>query len=48
MRVIIHPPRYRISAKDQNERRDGMVDFGVAGNGRDTYWLRIHGGALCW
>jgi hypothetical protein len=25
------------------ERGDGMVNFGVAGNGRDARWLRIHG-----
>jgi len=43
MRVVIHPARYRIGGKGQNERGDGMVDFGVAGNGRDARWLRIHG-----
>jgi hypothetical protein len=35
MRVIIHPARYRIGDKGQNKRGDGMVDFNVAGNGRD-------------
>ena len=43
MRVIIHPARYRIGGKSQNQRADGMVDFGVAGNGRDARWLHIHG-----
>jgi hypothetical protein len=42
MRVIIHPARYRIGGKRQNQRGDGMVDFGVAGNGRDARWLHIH------
>ena len=36
MRIVIHPERYRISTKGQNERGDGMVEFGVAGNGRAT------------
>jgi len=31
------------SAKGVNERGDGMVNFGVSGNGRDACWLRIHG-----
>jgi len=43
MWVVIHPARYRIGGKGQNERGDGMVDFGVAGNGRDSRWLHIHG-----
>src|ERR1700730_900024 len=46
MRLIIHPARYRIAAKGQNQRGDGMVDFGVAGNGRDPRWLHIHGDIL--
>ncbi|MEA2910578.1 MAG: hypothetical protein QOJ15_2659 [Bradyrhizobium sp.] len=31
------------SAKCQKERGDGMVNFGVACNGRDARWLRNHG-----
>jgi hypothetical protein len=34
------------SAKCQKERGDGMVNFGVAGNGRDARWLRIHGPSM--
>jgi hypothetical protein len=48
MRIVIHPERYRISTKGQNERGDGMVEFGVAGNGRDTRWLHIHGDVPDW
>jgi hypothetical protein len=36
MRVVIHPARDRISAKGQNEPGDGAVDFGGAGNRRDS------------
>jgi hypothetical protein len=43
MRAVIHPARYRISGKSQDERSYGMVYVGVAGNGRDKRWLRIHG-----
>jgi hypothetical protein len=32
-----------VSVKGENERDDGMVNFGVAGNGRDARWLCIHG-----
>ena len=42
MWVLIHPARYRIGAKGQHQRSDGMVDFRVAGNGRDPRWLNIH------
>jgi hypothetical protein len=31
MRIVIHPARYRISTKGQNERGDGMIDFRAAG-----------------
>jgi len=48
MRVAIHPAPHRIGAKGQNERSDGVVDFGVAGNGRDTRWLHIHGDVPDW
>jgi len=48
MRIVIHPARYRISTKGQNERGDGMVEFGVADNGRDTCWLHIHGDVPDW
>jgi len=43
MRAIIHPARYRIGGKGQNQCGDGLVDCGVAGNGRDARWLHIHG-----
>jgi hypothetical protein len=43
MRVVIHPTRYWISAKGQNERRNGMVDFGFAGSRPDARPLHIHG-----
>jgi hypothetical protein len=36
MRVIIHPARYRIGGKGQNQRSDGMIDFGIAGDGRNS------------
>jgi hypothetical protein len=29
MRIIIHPARYRIGDKGQDQRGDGMVDLGV-------------------
>lgn len=48
IRIVIHPARYRISAKSQNERGNGTVDFSVAGNGGDARWLRIHGDVLSW
>jgi hypothetical protein len=48
MRVIIHPARYRIGAKGQNQRSDGMVDFGIAGDGYDSRCVHIHRGALVW
>jgi hypothetical protein len=48
MRIVIHPARYRISTKGQNERGDGMIDFRAAGNGRDTRWLHIHGDVPDW
>jgi hypothetical protein len=48
MRVIIHPTRNRIGTKGQDQRSDGMVDFGVACNGRDPGWLRIHGDVPVW
>src|SRR5262245_26086829 len=42
MRAGIHPARYGIAAKGQNQRRDGVVEFGAAGNGRDFGWLHSH------
>src|SRR5580700_2787069 len=45
MRVVIHPARNRISTKSQNELGDSTVDFACAGNGGDSLWLRMHGGA---
>jgi hypothetical protein len=42
MRVIIHPARYRIGAKGQYQRGDGLVDYRVTGNGRDFRRLFIH------
>src|SRR5262252_652494 len=46
MRINIHPARNRICGKGQDQCGNGMVDFGVAGNGRDPLWLHLHGGSL--
>src|SRR5882762_4948004 len=43
MWAIIHSASYRIDGKGQNQYGDGLVDCGVAGNGRDARWLHIHG-----
>jgi hypothetical protein len=48
MRITIHPARYRIGAKGQNQRGNCMVDFGVADDGRDPRWLDIHGDVPVW
>jgi hypothetical protein len=48
MRIIIHPARYRISDKGQDQRGDGMVDLGITGNGRDFRWLHSHGDVPAW
>src|SRR6516164_1009735 len=48
MRIIIHPARYRIGDKSQNQRGDGMVDLGVTDNGCDFQWLHTHNGVPVW
>ena len=42
MRVVVHPARYRVGDKGQNQSGDGMVDFGVAANGGDTGMCHSH------
>jgi hypothetical protein len=34
--------------KGQNQRRDGVVDFGVAGNGHDSWRFHIHSDVSVW
>ena len=42
MRVVILPACYGVGDKGQNQSGDGMVDFGVAANGRDSRGCYIH------
>src|SRR6516162_9554327 len=48
MRVVIHPARDRVGDKGQNQSGDGMVDFGVAANGRDSRGCYIHRDVPVW
>jgi len=48
MRVITHPARYRIGAKGQSQRGDGLVAYSVTGDRRDFQWLYVHGDAPVW
>src|SRR6516162_788007 len=48
MRIPIHPARYRIGDKGQDQRGDGMVDLGVTGNGRDSRRCHIHRDVPLW
>jgi hypothetical protein len=42
-RVTVTMPKSRSRWNRIAERGDGMVNFGVAGNGRDAHWLCSHG-----
>ena len=48
VRVVIHPTRYWVGEKSQNQSGDGMVDFGVASNGRDSQGCHIHRDVPVW
>jgi hypothetical protein len=48
MRVFIHPTRYWVGDKGQNQSGDGMVDVGVAANGRDFRRCHIHRHVPVW
>src|SRR6516164_4152447 len=48
MRVVIHPARYWVGDKGQNQSGDGMVDFGVAANGRDAQMFNVHRHVPVW
>ena len=48
MRVVIHPARDWVGGKGQNQSGDGMVDFGVAANGRDSRMCHVHRDVPVW
>src|SRR5262249_2730864 len=48
LRIIIHPGRYRIGGKSQDERCNGTVDLCVTGNSLDSQRLRIHDRVPVW
>jgi hypothetical protein len=48
IREVIHPTRYWVGDKGQNQSGDGMVDFGVAANGRDSRRCHIHRDVPVW
>jgi hypothetical protein len=48
VRVVIHPARYWVGDKGQNQSSDGMIDFGVAANGRNSRRCHIHRDIPVW
>jgi hypothetical protein len=48
IRDVIHPARYRVGGKGQNQSGNGMVDFGIAANGRDSRRYHIHRDVPVW
>jgi hypothetical protein len=48
IRDAIHPARYWVGDKGQNQSGDGMVDFSVTRNGRDSRRCHIHRDVPVW
>jgi hypothetical protein len=48
LRVVVHPARYWVGGKGQNQNGNGLVDFSLAANGPDSRRDHIHRDVPVW